>query len=186
VYRIIQQFRDVWFPVVGKNPPFWFRARDPKFKEPVIRLCEACLEGIEAIMTVKPEFLIDQLLYDGTCSADDIIVLSIMFDQMPRNALAIQYGRFHNSNPVEVKQNLDDSFSLRFAKVVLQNIDIKAIKDHRMICFFSLVFRHSNDFERARNVLLLLREIEGTDHDLPPLAAKFWQETLKREQQINS
>jgi hypothetical protein len=109
-----------------------------------------------------------------------------MLDQVPRNALAVQYGPFHDSDPLDVRTYIDDSYSYNFALLHLDIDKLKLICDTRIVCFYSLIFRHSNDLASARMVLMTLNSSDD-DHDfknLPPLALKFWSETEKRGKQL--
>lgn len=179
----VAQFSHDWFPNDGSVLKCWFRARDLKFKSQIVYLCEKHFEIIHAC---KDSGLVDDF-YRATSeqgwSVHERVVLAVMLDQMPRNALAIGFGPYHDKDPLHIRENISDQFSLEFANHIRQeDINLYQISsDERVICFFSLIFRHSNDFEAAQNVLHLLRDSEGK---LPPLAAKFLAETVKRQQQV--
>jgi uncharacterized protein (DUF924 family) len=182
----IVSFSQFWFPEDGSNPKYWFRARDKKFKNLITKSCEDSYNDLVRIAgAYSNPFDLKQELQSMRWGFFEMIILAIMFDQVPRNALAVQYGKFHEADPFDAKGNIDDSYSLSFANHILRSVNLHEIQDYRVICFFSLIFRHSNDFDSARQVLKSLAQ-DGEDFkvdSLPPLAAKFWYETDKRENQ---
>lgn len=184
----VAKFHITWFPTSGENQPFWFRARQAKFTAVLTDLCDTCIPVIENLHST---FSPSNLLHACTdWPVDDLVVLSIMLDQMPRNALAIGYGRYAGMDPLDVKAAVDDSFSLAFADSLRAEITIPTT-DERVVCFFSLVFRHANSFSATRNILLSLANCTPSESELgsvdpnslglPTLALKFWIETAKRE-----
>jgi hypothetical protein len=175
---VVLRFSNAWFPETGPNPKFWFRARDPKYRSEIHSLCEKNFHAIQTcIDNESPSDIISKAL-DLGWSTNELVILAVLFDQMPRNALAIGFGPFAGKDPLNVHENVDDSFSLDFAQRVLDIADLGTLSDERQVCFFSLVFRHSADCDTAKKVLNNLRDSEG---NLPPLAAKFWTETEKRQ-----
>jgi uncharacterized protein (DUF924 family) len=194
----ITRFSDFWFPNDKPTQPFWFRARDAKFRDIVSASCDDFYPPIDTITKTVPnvQSFLSQL-FDAGYSDQELIVLSIMLDQVPRNTLAVGWGRFADADPKNVRASIDDSFSLAFATAVRGRVKLSAISDHRIICFFSLVFRHSDKFNIAREVLLSLSPssdkpdtsapgVDVADLCLPALAQKFWQETDKRQKVLES
>jgi uncharacterized protein (DUF924 family) len=172
----VAYFHSVWFPGADSqvNQPFWFRARNAKYVETIRQLCDNCMHAVEHVL--RNEISPVEILH--ACQdwpKADILVLSIMLDQMPRNALAIGFGRYKGMDPLDVASAIDNSYSLSLARAILSAGALGA-EDYRITCFFSLVFRHSNDFENARKVLRSISHAQ-----LPPLAEKFIAETDKRE-----
>ena len=185
--RIVEKFDSVWFPTDMSSPKFWFQARNAKFRPIVQELCKECLSGVDELTgsDLTPTNCLIELKSAGW-SDREILVLAIMMDQMPRNALAINFGPYEEANRMNVRSNIDDSFALEFATTTRAHVSWKHEADVRLICFFSLIFRHSNRFDEAREVLLSLR-INGEQEEglkLPPLAEKFWKETQKRQDEI--
>ena len=176
--QAVNHFGAVWFPGTDpeNNQPFWFRARNAKHAPIIRELCESCMHIVNQVLTTAtpPDTL---LLALRDWSQAEILTLSIMLDQMPRNALAIGFGGFSELNPLDVAAAIDDSYSLSLARTILDKDNTK-VDDYRITCFFSLIFRHSNDFVNARKVL------SSFSRPLPPLAEKFWAETNKRESSI--
>ena len=187
----VAKFRMTWFPSTGENQSFWFRARQEKFRAILTDLCDTCIPVIENLHnTLSPS----NLLHACTdWPVADLFVLSIMLDQMPRNALAIGYGRYAKMDPLDVKTAVDDSFSFAFADSLRVEITIPTT-DERVVCFFSLVFRHANAFSAARSILISLASCKPSESELnsvaptrlglPALAQNFWTETTKREQSL--
>ena len=181
----VESFGTVWFPPDQSNQKFWFRARDDNYKQLMQTLCDKCFEPVNVLKTSgeTPQIFVTKLLESGWHETD-LLTLSIMIDQIPRNALAIQFGPFSNSDRTRVDLHVDDSYSLSIATDINKRVNLSRISDIRIICFFSLVFRHSNRFDEARKVLRNLvpdREISPDGSPLPALAQKFWNETTKRE-----
>ena len=193
----VREFGKIWFPESesGKTQPFWFRARQEKYKQLMTDVAQHYLQFVEDIW--KKDSTESLMHACEEWSVDDKCTLSVMMDQIPRNALAIGYGKYQSMDPLDVRAAIDDSLSLEFARCILNRCKIEHITDSRIVCFLSLVFRHSNDFANARLVLLSLSpntvepnigllEMNVQDLQLPPLAEKFWVETNKRENSINS
>jgi uncharacterized protein (DUF924 family) len=177
----VRDFHNIWFPPDGSIPRFWFRARDPKYVNQVQAMCVRFVLIVdEATSMQTPRALFDELR-NHSWPAEDIITLAVMVDQMPRNALAIGYDSYEGKNPLDVSGNISDTFSIEFAQIVLNSVDLILVQDERVVCFFSLIFRHSHDFQTARRVLGVLKDSNGS---LPNLASKFWNETQKREASV--
>ena len=138
---------------------------------------------VENLIQQVPLNDVEPWMKSNGLSPSEQTILAIMLDQMPRNALAIGFGRYSNVSNTNVKSLITESFSRKFSEIVMENFDLSQITDERIICFFSLIFRHANDFARARSVLTGLRDTEG---NLPPLALKFWRETDKRETSLSN
>jgi hypothetical protein len=102
-----------------------------------------------------------------------------MLDQMPRNALAVKYGRFVSCDPFDTTNNLNDAVANKLAHVVYLRRMHENVADERVICFLSLVFRHSNQIDITERILMSLAS-DGCADSLPPLGKKFWIETQKR------
>ena len=180
----VNQFKTIWFPEDKSCPKFWFRARDHKYRSTIHQLCDAHYNAVQHLIDEdSPNKILSEIASRKWCLRDQI-VLAVMFDQMPRNALAIGFGKFRDCDPLRVGENVNDRFSLEFARLVLHQFNVSEITgDERLLCFFSLIFRHSNDFLTARNVLEALRDQEG---HFPSLALKFFNETSKRALQLES
>ena len=176
--QCVRSFQSIWFPECGKNQPFWFRARMDRYKTIMLTICDSCAVVLGVIEENSPHELLHNL-QSLEWTQTQLITLSIMFDQIPRNALAIGYGQYSGCDPKSVSRYIDDTFSISFAKLVLPMIHLKSIIDDRILCFYSLIFRHSNDFLNARKILLA--STSGDIDELSPLALKFWDETSKRE-----
>ena len=174
----VKKFATVWFPDDGSHVKFWFRARDRKFTQVITQLCEECLSGVEGVTRSSPKSVFESLTAHDW-SIQDMLTLAVMLDQMPRNALAVNFGRYVNMDPRDVSSAINESFSIAFSGLVLEQCDFPPSIEERIVCFFSLIFRHANDFDNARKVLNFLRSSSG---ELPPMAAKFWVETDKREE----
>ena len=175
----VENFANIWFPNDGSHVKFWFRARDKKYSLTITELCEKSFSPVDEITGLLPTAVLEELEGSGW-SSTELVELAVLLDQMPRNALAVNYGRYKGLDPRDVKGAVDDSFSLAFALVLLERLKFPITNDERLICFFSLVFRHSNDLDRAKMVLNTLRLSSGA---LPPLASKFWAENEKRAEQ---
>jgi uncharacterized protein (DUF924 family) len=180
----VHYFRSVWFPPNGENQPFWFRARQEKYRNEIESLCQECFTPIIEHLCRTPQVVIADL-QAANWSPEELVILSVMFDQMPRNALAIKYGPYEHADPSRVNESLDDSFSLEFARIIQSIVNLSTIEDIRLVCFYSLVFRHSNRFDDARSVLETLSK-RSDDGTLPPLAQKFWMETTKRQDALET
>ena len=180
----VSSFESVWFPVTGENQNFWVRARNAKFRGIIEKLCHECYNPVTQLQSsgIAPSQLVTDLVGAGW-SDREILILAIMIDQMPRNALAINYGQFSYADRINVTDNIDDSFALALAENLRSHIVLKSVSDVRIVCFFSMIFRHSNRFDEARDVLLSLKmnEVNKPNPQLPPLAEKFWNETNKRQ-----
>ena len=174
----VNAFRAAWFPEDGQVQKFWFRARDPKYRQVILALCEIHMHAVSDWMNTMTPGVLFQAAKDETMSTDELIILAVMLDQMPRNALAIGFGEFCGKDPTDVKNNISDEFYLSFARLVREEVGRSPVADHRILCFFSLVFRHSNDFSTAKAIL---EETRLPDGSLPPLADRFLVETSKRE-----
>ncbi len=178
----VQKFATVWFPPDGSSQPYWFRARDQKHRAVIHQLCSDYMKLVEAIMTEfgqNVNLLAEHLISE--CWSDiHMCVLGVLLDQMPRNAIAIEYRS--NSSSAQYVAAFD-IFTLQYISIVMTKLSLGTILDYRIVCFVSLIFRHSNKFEQARIVLRTLeRQSEDTGKmGLPPLAQKFWLETDKRE-----
>ena len=173
--EVVDRFSRVWFPHGEGSQPFWFCARQSQYKTFMNSHCDEFLEFTDALIRSKPnlpDFRRDEWL------DSKIVTLAIMMDQVPRNALAIGYGRFACADSRRVSEFIDDGPTIEFAYQILAEVDLSAIHDERVVCFFSLIFRHSNKFQEAREILLSLA---SHPENLPPLAARFWMETCKRE-----
>jgi uncharacterized protein (DUF924 family) len=180
----VQYFRSVWFPTGGEDQPFWFRARQEKYRETIQNLCHECLSPILEFQSKSAsDLLVDIQAADW--SLEEQLILSVMFDQMPRNALAINYGPYAHAEPRRVDLAIDDSFSLQFAQSIRDIVDQQTIPDVRVVCFYSLVFRHSDRFDDARSVLETLSK-KSEQGGLPLLAQKFWMETNKRQDALGT
>jgi hypothetical protein len=179
----VQQFNEIWFPADQSFPKYWFRARDSKFKNVITQLCEKHAHVTHDIIS---QGSIDDILArmrSEDWSPAESVILAIMVDQMPRNALAINFREFRDADPKDVSAIKTDSFSHSLAAELLKAVNLRDIRDIRVICFFSLIFRHANDFPVTRLVLSTLQRPDGT---LPDLAQKFWNETEKREQSLTA
>lgn len=180
----VSAFESVWFPATGENQKFWFQARNAKFHGIIEKLCHECFNPVTELQSsgIAPSQLVADLEGAGW-SDTEMLILAIMIDQMPRNALAINYGQFSNADRISIADNIDDSFALALADNLRSRIALKSVSDVRIVCFFSLIFRHSNRFDEARDVLLSLKmnEENKPNPQLPPLAEKFWNETNKRQ-----
>ena len=175
----VEIFRSSWFPESGANQPFWFKARSAHFYSTIHDLCSQLMECVDTVL-LQPdakEFL--NFLKEARWSSQNILYLAVMLDQMPRNALATNFGRFSSCDNRDTQTLIDDKFSYTFACEILRLQMHAAITDERLICFFSLVFRHSNNLERAEEVLLRL-SADASPERLPILGMKFWEETQKR------
>ena len=186
----VAKFESVWFPLpIEDNPKFWFQARNAKFRHLITDLCSECLNVVEELQSsnVSPVDLVNQLRSAGW-SNKDLVVLAILLDQMPRNALAINFGRYADAERTNVGAVIDDSYALEFASHIKTHFFHSNWVDMRIVCFYSLIFRHSNRFDEAREVLLSLQSSDepGSDVQLPPLAQKFWSETQKRQDALGT
>lgn len=172
-------FRSSWFPESGATQPFWFKARSAQFNSMIHDLCSHLMEYVDTVL-LQPdakEFL--NFLKEARWSSQNILFLAVMLDQMPRNALAANFGRFSSCDNRDTQKLIDDKFSFSFACEIFRQRMHGEITDERLICFFSLVFRHSNNLERAEEVLLCLSP-DASPERLPALGKKFWDETQKR------
>lgn len=178
----VSRFSTAWFPEQGGSRPYWFRARDPKHRTIIHALCSEDMDIIEATLTVyagQAARLVEQLM-QSRWSGLNMCLLGVMLDQMPRNALAIGFMGY---TPDRVRSF--DSFTLDYISVVTEQFAMDSISDTRVVCFVSLIYRHSNKFDEARRILLSLGP-KGEIFDptqLPSLAQKFWVETDKRERE---
>lgn len=179
----VHAFSAIWFPSDGSYPKFWFRARDNKYRAEVLQLCEKHWAFIKNLTETVPLNEVEAWIPMIGLSAPEQIILAIMLDQIPRNALAIGYGDFCDIANTDVKSLTTETFSRKYSECVLKNFDLSQTTDERIICFFSLIFRHANHFTTSRSILALLKDAEGI---LPPLALKFMQETDKREASLSS
>jgi hypothetical protein len=184
LHRAVKIFANIWFPADGAHPALWFRGRQPKYSAVIRDLCANVLEAVQAVMTQfgrEEARLLYIMIRDGWPIAD-VYIAAVMFDQMPRNALAIGFGRFAGADPHKVAELVDDTFSLAFSKIVMERYPLTNTSDMRVSCFLSLIFRHSNEFGISREILKVLLPCPDSDvSSLPSLAQKFWAETMKRE-----
>lgn len=176
-------FSKSWFPQDGKSPPYWFQARDEKHYSVIHALSVELMPTVHLLLAMLSTHLgesIDQLLREEWPTVD-MFTLAVLLDQMPRNALAIGYGGQTAQTVVA-----SDAVTLRFTTALLERIEIPVNCDCRIVCFVSLVFRHSNQFLQARQILSTLRRDPSSIEDagLPTLATKFWFETSKREKSV--
>jgi uncharacterized protein (DUF924 family) len=178
----VSEFRNVWFPESGEVQKFWFRARNPKFSTIMTALCEKHAHAVsEWLKSYTPSALI-KYAEKQNLSNEEFVILAIMLDQMPRNALAIGFGEYQGKDAFDVSSNISNEFSLQFARMVFDKIHEASISDHHVLCFLSLIFRHSNQFAEARAILEKARMNDGS---LPPLAERFLTETSKRENLVS-
>lgn len=154
--NLIDEFTEIWLPPDNSHPKFWFRARLQKHNLTIRNLCEKFLPIVQSVSSI------DQIFNIFPEASDlQLIVFAIMMDQMPRNALALG-----------LVDSVDDTLSLAFAHKILPRI--KQVNDERVVCFFSLIFRHANNFEQTR-AILEMNSPEST------LTSVFQKETDKRE-----
>ena len=161
--NFVNDFSSVWFPLGKGGPPFWFKAKQERYRQPVIALCRKFHEPIDKLIHAGSDQAV-QIVQSGGFTVTQIVVLAIMMDQMPRNACAI------GELPVS---HINDPVVLAFARWIDQNCDLSRITDERVLCFFSLIFRHSNELSRSRQILSSLPPT--------PLVSSFFTETNKRE-----
>ena len=176
--EVVRHFGLEWFPADGSNVPFWFAARNVKYRTVMTGMCERFLSVTQNLVDNHDPIEISR--YDWPVR--DLLVLSVMVDQMPRIALAISYGNYADCDPKDVARAIDDSWSLTFARRLLNVVKIDQITDERLAGFYSLVFRHSNCFDDARWILTEFQSQCG----LSPLVDKFLAETQKRQDLVQS
>lgn len=179
----VRCFESKWFPPNGERGKFWFTARSSEFYPFMLDLCAQFMETVETVEILEDPQYLATALKEGRWPNETIVSLAVMLDQMPRNALAVNFGRFVSCDPLDVKNHIDDRFSYTFALSVLEKCMLSDVHDERIICFFSLVFRHSNDFERSEKVLLTLSN-DNSVETLPSLGKRFWNETQKRRNSL--
>lgn len=182
IRKQVHAFSAIWFPSDGSYLKYWFRARDDKYRAEVLQLCEKHMAFIKKLTETVPLNDIEAWIPMNGLSAQEQIILAIMVDQIPRNALAIGYGDFCNIANTDVESLTTETFSRKYSECVLKIFDSSQTRDERIICFFSLIFRHANHFATSRSILALLKDAEGI---LPPLALKFMKETEKREASLS-